>query len=58
MGRTKKIQTVKERKKANINYCKKYRQKNKKAYRKTDWERKKLARESLKYLEPKKYQLQ
>ena len=58
MGRTKKIRTVEERKKANINYCKKYRQKNKKAYRKADWERKKLARESLKYLEPKKYQLQ
>ena len=27
MSRTKKIQTVEERKKANINYCKKYRQK-------------------------------
>ena len=58
MGRTKKIRTVEERKKANINYCKNYRQKNKEAYRKADRERKKLARESLKYLEPKKYQLQ
>ena len=58
MGRTKKIQTVEERKKANINYCKKYQQKNKEAYRKVDREQKKLACESLKYLEPKKYQLQ
>ena len=56
MGRTKKIRSVEERKKAH-NYCKKYRQKNKEAYRKADIERKKLTRESLKYLEPKKYQL-
>ena len=52
-GRTKKIRTVEQRKKANINYCKKYRQKNEEAYRKADRERKKLARESLKYLEQK-----
>ena len=58
MGRTKKIRTIEESKKANINYCKNYRQKNKEAYRKADRERKKLARERLKYLEPKKYQLQ
>ena len=58
MDRAKKIQTVEQRKKANINYCKKYRQKNKETYRKADRERTKLARESLRYLEPKKYQLQ
>ena len=45
---------VEERKKANISYCKKCWQKNKEAYRKADRERRKLARESLKYLEPKK----
>ena len=53
MDRAKKIRTVEQRKKANINYCKKYRQKNEEAYRKADRERKKLARESLKYLEQK-----
>ena len=31
--------------------------KNKEAYRKADRERKKLSRKSLKYLQPKKYQL-
>ena len=53
MGRTKKIRRVEERKKVNINYCKKYRQKIRKPI-----ECKKLARKSLKYLEPKKYKLQ
>ena len=54
MGRTKKIWTVEERKKANINYCKKYRQNNKEAYRKAERERKKLARENLKVFTAKK----
>ena len=53
MGRTKKIRTVEERKKVNINYCKKYRQKIR-----TPTERNKLARKSLKHLESKKYKLQ
>ena len=53
-GRTKKIWTVEERKKANINYCKKYRQKNKEAYRKAERERKKLARKNLKVFTAKK----
>ena len=57
MVRTKKIRSE-EKKKANINYGKKYREKNKEVYRKADKERKNLAGESLEYLQPKKYQLQ
>ena len=57
MGRTKKIRTVEERKKANINYCKKYRQKNKEAYRKAERERKKLARKNLKSIYSQKNKL-
>ena len=55
-GRTKKIWTVEERKKANINYCTKYRQKNKEAHRKAERERKKLARENLKVFTANKKQ--
>ena len=56
MSRTKRIGTKYEKKKANINYCKEYKKnkKNKEAYRKVDRERKKLTRENLKYLQPKK----
>ena len=48
MSRTKKIQTVEERKKANINYCKKYRQKIRKPIEKPtenvrNWPPKELA---------------
>ena len=39
MCRTNKTGTEEEKKKANINYCKKYREKNKEVYRKADRER-------------------
>jgi len=43
--------------KTNREYCKSYREKNKAAYQKNDRERKKFKRDTLKYLEPEKYEV-
>ena len=48
--------TNRRTKKANINYFQNYLEKNKGACRKADRQRKKLIRESLKFLQPKKHQ--
>lgn len=56
IDRTKKIRTEEEKETANINYCKKCCEQAKKRTEKLA-QKKKLARESLEYFQPKKYKL-